>query len=120
KMATISLSILGLDRLGASVGLALRRYNLRKNSTHVFKTVGFDTRPGVTEVAEKLAAAGNVAVADKIARRLGEAVDGQDIVVLTLPYSEVKDTYSRMAAGLRGGAVVLDMSQLIQPSLEWA
>jgi prephenate dehydrogenase len=119
-MATISLSILGLDRLGASVGLALRRYNLRKNSSHVFKTVGFDTRPGVTEAAEKLAVAGNIAVADKIARRLGEAVEGQDIVVLTLPYSEVKDTYSRMAAGLRAGAVVLDMSPLIQPSLEWA
>lgn len=113
-MANVSVAVLGLGRIGASVVLALKRYNERKESKHHFDVVGADMRSGVRDDAAK------AGISDKIERDLFSAAARKDIVVLALPLAEMQDAYKSIAADLRAGAVVLDMSLLKQQSLAWA
>jgi prephenate dehydrogenase len=113
-MATVSIAILGLGRLGASVGLALKRYNASKDAQHTFEITPADTRAGVREEAQK------IGLADKIERDVIGVAANKDIVILALPYADVQVAYKALGRELRSGAVLLDMSPLKQPSLEWA
>lgn len=113
-MANVSVAVLGLGRIGASVMLALKRYNERKESKHHFDIVGADMRSGVRDDAAK------VGITDRIERDLFTAAAKKDIVVLALPLAEMQDAYKAIATDLRAGAVVLDMSLLKQQSLAWA
>lgn len=113
-MADISIAILGLGRVGASVGLALKRYNGRSDSKHHFKISGFDTSPDNVKVAKE------GGMVDEISRQAFDAVRGRDIVVMAMPYAEVEATYKYIATDLRPGVVVIDFSSLKQPSLDWS
>ncbi|MCA9910618.1 MAG: prephenate dehydrogenase/arogenate dehydrogenase family protein, partial [Anaerolineae bacterium] len=109
----IEVAILGLGRVGTSVGLALERYNARKNAKQKFQVVGFDPRPGVAPAAEKMGALQHTV------RNAYDAVAGKDVVFIAMPYAEVEMTFREIADGLREDAVVLDASSLKTPSLEW-
>jgi prephenate dehydrogenase len=113
-MADISIAILGLGRIGASVGLAIRRYNHRQDRAHRFHVTGYGANNTQIRDAQKLNAV------DTIARDVVDAVRGKDIVIMALPYSEVQGAYQYMGQDLRAGAVVMDFSTLKQPSLAWA
>ena len=113
-MANVTVAVLGLGRIGASVALALRRYSERKDARHTFEVTCADLRTGVREDASK------VGLGDKIERDLFSSVAKRDIVVLAMPLAEMQDAYKVIAADLRAGAVLLDMSVLKQQSLEWA
>jgi prephenate dehydrogenase len=113
-MATVSVGILGLGRIGASMALALKRYNATKDARHTFDIVVSDSRAGTREEAQKLG------VAPKIERNLFDAAENKDIVVFALPYAEVKAAYEVIGPLLRPGVVIMDTSPLKQPSLEWA
>lgn len=113
-MANVSVGILGLGRIGASVALALKRYNSSKDARHTFDITVSDSRAGVREEAQKLG------IAPRIERNLFDAAENKDIVVLALPYAEVKAAYEVIGPLLRPGAVIMDSSPLKQPSLEWA
>jgi len=112
-MADLSIAILGLGRLGSSVGLALKRYQA-DGGQHNFAITGYDNRPKYDKIATEQGAV------DRIERRISNAVAGTDIVVMTLPYEEVKDSFRAIAHQLRDGVVVLDMSTLKMPSLDWS
>lgn len=111
---TISVSILGLGRLGASVGLALQRYNRKKDRAYSFEITGMDQDGDSLKEAERQGAVG------KTVHNIHNAVQGRDIVVLALPYADVRRSYQQMAESLRPGAVVMDMSPLKLPSIGWA
>jgi prephenate dehydrogenase len=113
-MADVSIGILGLGRVGASIMLALKRYNEKKDTQHKFEVVCADFRPGIREDALK-----NKIVAT-IERDLFAAARGRDIVVLALPYADTQAAYKEIGSELRAGAVVLDTSPLKLPPLEWA
>ncbi len=113
-MAKITVTIAGLGRVGASVGLALKRYNARPDARHQFEITGVEDRPGVLKDLEKLN------VADRSARGLADAVRDRDIVVLALPYAEVRRAYRDCGPALRPGGVLLDLSPLKLPSAAWA
>ncbi len=113
-MSTITVSILGLGRVGASIGLALKRYNAGKGAKHRFEVVGIDSRGGVEGAAQKLGAV------DSTPRSVVDAARNRDIVVLALPYSEAQAAYRVIGSELRPGAVVLDLSPLKLPSIKWA
>lgn len=113
-MANVSVGILGLGRVGASVALALKRYNAGKDAQHQFDVTSADLRAGVRDDAARLGLPG------KIERNLFDAARDRDIVVLALPYADVPSAYKTLAADFRPGSVVLDMSPLKQPSLKWA
>lgn len=113
-MATISVTIIGLGRLGGSVAMALKRHNDSKDSHDKFTITGADTRPEVEQSAQKRG------LAEKIFRNPFEAVREKDIVIIAMPYSEVQALYQGVGSIMRPGTVVMDMSPLKLPSLEWA
>lgn len=113
-MTTISVGILGLGRLGASVGLALRRYNAQKGAKHEFQIVGADAGGSAQAAAEKSGAV------ERLTRTYADAVQNRDIVILALPYSEVATAYREIGLAARPGAVVIDFSPLKTPSIRWA
>lgn len=112
-MAEISISILGLRRLGASLGLTLQRYNA-SNAEHRFIISGYDTSHSSAKAAQKLKAV------QHLKSSLRDAVKGQDIVVIALPYGKMEVIYDHIADALRPGAVVFDFSPLKRTSLERA
>jgi prephenate dehydrogenase len=113
-MAEVAVAILGLGRLGTSVGLALKRYNTKSDAVHKFLVTGYAAISAHGKDAQKLGAV------DTLARNAGEAVRGRDIVVIAMPYAEVEATYDYIGRDVRAGAVVIDLSPLKQPSLAWA
>jgi prephenate dehydrogenase len=113
-MGKITVTIIGLGRTGASIGLALKRYNQRPNAQHQFEIIGVEDRASVLEDAEKIGAF------DKSVRNIHDAARERDIVVLSLPYADVQRAYQAIGDGLRPGCVVMDMSPLKLPSQQWA
>jgi prephenate dehydrogenase len=112
-MANVSVAILGVGRLGASMGLSLKRYSERKDASHNFNVTYADIRAGIREDAKKVGL-------DKVERDVFSAAENHDIVVIALPYADVQTAYKNLGDFIRPGAVVLDASPLKQPSLEWA
>lgn len=112
-MSTLTVGILGLNRIGTSVGLALRRY-MAEGGKYTFEVVGYDISPDVAKSAVK---------AEAIARSESkpyQAAADKDIVIMALSYDEVRDAYRSIATDLKAGAVILDASPLKQPSFRWA
>lgn len=113
-MSTVTVAILGLGRVGASIALALKRYNQKKDAQHNFQVTCAEMRAGIREDAQK------VGLTERIEHNLFSAAQNRDIVVLALPYADMQSAYKEIGGEIRAGAVVLDMSALKQPSLEWA
>lgn len=112
-MAELSVALIGLNRVSVSIGLALRRY-VSKGGKYKFRIVGHDLSPDNEKQAVKLGAI------DRAERKIYSAVVGADIVVMALSYDEVKQAYQDIAKDLRDGVVVIDLSPLKAPSLQWA
>lgn len=113
-MPEVAVAILGLNRVGASIGLALKQYNQRPNAKHQFKITGYSGRSEQIKTAQKIGAI------DQVANQPFDAVRGRDIVVVTMPYAEVEATYQTIAGELRPGVVVLDFSPLKVSPFKWA
>ncbi|MBC8099837.1 MAG: prephenate dehydrogenase [Armatimonadetes bacterium] len=113
-MADITIGILGMGRLGASLGLALHRHNAKPDAHNKFTITGY------TNIGAHLKAAQKLDTAHSWARNAADAARGRDIVVLAMPYAEVEATYELIGSVLRSGTVVLDFSPLKQPSQAWA
>jgi len=113
-MAEVQVAILGLGRIGTSVGLALKKYSGRAGAKHQFRVTGYSTRSDEVKAAQKLSAV------DSISSQPNDAARGKDVVVIAMPYAEVEAAYQYIAQDLRPGAVVLDFSPLKQNALKWA
>jgi len=112
-MSSLKVAILGLNRTSASIGLALRRY-MKKGGRYQFSIVGYDRSPDAEKKAQKMGAI------DHSERTIRGAVAECDLVVLAISYDDVELAYQELASNLRDGAVVLDLSPIKRPSLEWA
>src|SRR5690606_1822140 len=75
---------------------------------------GYDSRPSVAKKVSGLK------LVDELVNKAYSAVANKDIVVIAMPYSEVKSTYEIISQDLRSGVVVLDASPVKQPSMDWA
>ncbi len=113
-MATVSIAILGLNRTGASLALALKRYNATPDAAQQFDITTYDGSP--TNLKE----ARESALAPTITDRLHEAVSGKDIIVTALPYADIQPAMETIARYARPGVVVLDTSPLKLPAIAWA
>jgi prephenate dehydrogenase len=113
-MANIRVGIIGLGRVGASVALAVKRFQQTAPNKQQFTVTGYDVRSDVVRVAKTLNAFSELS-----GSLLGAARD-KEIVVLALPYADVEEAYRLMAGQLKAGTVVLDCSTLSTPSLKWA
>jgi prephenate dehydrogenase len=110
----ITLAIIGLDRLGTSFGLALKRYQAQPKAEHRFTIIGSDPRSEPMKIAQKRGAI------DDSDRSPDKAVANADLVIVSTPYGKLEELYTRLGPKLKPGAVVFDTSPLKQPVIEWA
>lgn len=104
---TIQISIIGLGQIGASIGLALAEHN--KNILRV----GHDINMSTAKAALKLNAV------DEIKRNLPRSIKDADIIILSLPLSEIKDTLGYIAQDLKEDAVILDTAPVKNAVQMW-
>jgi prephenate dehydrogenase len=113
-MTQVNVTLCGLDRLNASFGLALKQLSQAPNSHHQFMITGSDEDRSKTEKARELGAI------DQASRDIGSAVQNADLVFISMPYGVMPNILSLIGPELKVGAVVIDLSLLKQPSIEWA
>ncbi|MEJ2747889.1 MAG: prephenate dehydrogenase/arogenate dehydrogenase family protein, partial [Anaerolineae bacterium] len=107
-MKAQTITIIGLDRFGASIGLAL------KQSPLALSIVGNDRDNARTQAAE---AAGAI---DSGKRNLRHAVAAADILVLAVPFVELEETLRIVGDAVQEHTLVIDLSGLKGPGLAWA
>ena len=105
---SVQITIVGLGQIGASFGLALKR---RQNDLY---RVGHDKSPKISKQAQKMGAV------DDTKFNLPASVSKADIVLLSLPVSEVHGVLEVIAPDLQEGAVVIGMSPIQEPIAKWA
>lgn len=104
---SIQLTVVGLNRVGASIGLALK-----DNKLDIVR-IGTD----ISTIAEQRAL--KMGAFDKVIHNLGAAVEDADIVVLCLPLERLRENLEGVAPLLKAGAVVLDTSPLAVSVAGW-
>lgn len=109
----VNVTIVGLDRLGASFGLALKRYQARPDARHSFTILGSDTANEPMKAAQKRGAV------DDFQRDKLKAIENAELIITNLPYGQTEGLLARIGPALKLGAVVLDLSLLKQPVLDW-
>ena len=82
----VHVAIIGLDRTGASIGLALKRYQNQSRAEHTFTIIGSDTKGMPMKSAEKMGAV------DNFNRALLKATDNADLVFVNVPYGDLPDS----------------------------
>ncbi len=93
---SMQITIIGLGQIGASIGLALSKY--KKDILRV----GHDKNMTTAKNAQKLGAV------DKINRNLPSSVQDADIIILSLPFSEMRETLGYIAQDVKEDVVILD------------
>jgi prephenate dehydrogenase len=107
-MKAQTVSILGLGRIGTSIGLAL------KASGFELDIVGYDEDREVGRQAKEIGAI------DKTNWNLLNAATMSDIVVLTLPFKELENSLAIFGDDLSPHSLVIDLGSLKGPGLKWA
>lgn len=110
----VNVAIIGLDRLGTSFGLALKRYEKSPRAQHSFTIIGSDPRAHPMKTANKMGAI------DNFNRAVPKAMANADLVIVNVPFGSVEGLYAQLGPELKPGAVVLDTSVLKQPVIRYA
>ena len=103
----LHITLLGLGRLGASLGLALRA----QDDLHL---TGFDTDPEAARAAQ------GRGLVHRSEWNLARAVEGADLVLLALPLSMQRDLLAAVAPSLRPDGILASLAPLLGPPLAWA
>jgi len=102
----VQITIIGLGQVGTSIGLALAG---QKN----IKRVGHDK---VYEVSRQAQKAGAV---DEVKINLPASVTEANVVILSLPFSEIRETLGFIAEDLQEGTVVIDTAPAKSTVAAW-
>jgi prephenate dehydrogenase len=105
---TVQVTIIGLGQMGGSIGLALAVHQEK------IQRVGHDRDADVMRAAQK------AGVVDAVEYNLPASVEKADIVILSLPLNEVRDTLDFIRQDLKEGVVVLDLSLAKRQGEAWA
>jgi prephenate dehydrogenase len=108
-MKTQTIAIIGLDRMGLSVALAIKKAGL------AVSLIGHDADAVVAREAKD-----RIAAFDKVVWNLANAVQKADIVVLTTAAADVETTLQVIGTELQAHTLVLDFSPLKQKAIDWA
>jgi len=107
-METRTITIIGLGRTGASIGLALKQSQLDVT------IIGHDADSDAMAQVKELGAV------DETQRRLVPAAAGGDIVIIAIPAPEVEGVLQAIGADVQEHALVLDLSNLKGSGESWA
>lgn len=104
-----TLSLLGLNRFSASLGLAL-------TARDDLSVVAYAGDPDMARIAQSRR------MAHRAEWNLLNAVDNADVVIIAMPLGEggLRDTLKLIAPQLRAGAVVVALTSLLGTPLTWA
>lgn len=108
KETSIKITIIGLGQVGASVGLSLGQHK------GMFYRLGYDQDLGAARKAEKMGAV------DRVAINLPASVREADIVFISVPFHQVRETLSVIAEDLKDDAVIMEAGPLKEVVLGWA
>ena len=103
------LAIVGLGLIGGSLGLALKRANLKD-----LEIVGFDLEYGTGGRARKKG------VIDIESRSLAGVGEGAAVIVVATPIAQIKRVFEEIGPNLAEGAVVTDTASTKCDVLRWA
>ncbi len=103
------ITLIGLDRIGASIGMALREEHSRK-----YTVIGYDSDQDLHARATKIGAV------DNAEWNLDTAVRDADIVVISTPVSAAYEMLENIAPYLKLGATVTDTCNTKRSILHWA
>ena len=101
-------AIIGLDAIGASIGLALRQAKAAQQVT------GFDMGKGASDRARKLGAI------DAACSRLAEAVSGAELIILATTVGAMRELLQQLATIASPGSVVTDVADTKVAVISWA
>lgn len=104
-----NISIIGLGRLGASIGLAVKQAALGVT------VIGHDRDGDVARLALN-----NVGAVDKLENNPRTLASRADILILAVPLVELEPLLSVIGDAVQSHALILDFSTLKQPGLTWA
>ena len=107
---SIQITLIGLGRIGTSLGLALKR----KAEVANLKIVGHDRDLQFAKTAQ---AKGAIDVAEW---NLPAACEKADVVYVCVPFSEMQTALAEIAPHLKVGCVLTDTAPLKSPVLAWA
>lgn len=103
----VQMTIIGLGQIGASIGLALA------NQKELVVRIGHDREPAIARRAKDIGAV------DRTEFNLHAAVEKADIVLLTLPMDQLKETLELIAGDLHEGVVVMDTGPVKEIVAGW-
>lgn len=104
---TIQLTVIGLNQIGVSIGLALQE------KSNDITRIGNDADFSLEQKTQRLRAF------DRVEHNLPAAVKEADIIVLSLPVDEIQKTIGMIAPFLKPGAVVLETSTINSAPITW-
>jgi len=105
---TVQITIIGMGQIGTSIGLALA-----SQKGQVMR-VGHDRDLGTARLAEKMGAL------DRVEINLPNAVREADLVILSLPLDQVRETLAVINQDLKDNAVVVDTAPVKEVVAQWA
>lgn len=105
---TIQVTIIGLGQIGTSIGLALAPHK------ELLHRVGHDRNLEIARRAEKVGAL------DRVSINLPASVREADLVILSLPMDQIRETMEGIALDLKEGAVVMDTGPVKEVVAAWA
>lgn len=104
---TYTIAVIGLNVVGTSIGLALRK-------NREVRRLGHDRDPKQAQEAKKQGAV------DEIHYSLPQAVEGANLILLTEPLSQLEETFQMIGPELQEGTVVMDFAPIKRAPAEWA
>ncbi len=110
----LNVTILGLDALGASLGLALGTLDPKTLDVGRPRVMGWDTQKKVLQTAR------DRLVIDEGTTDLVAAVRGADVVWVNVPEDMMRQTFTSIAPHLKHGAVITDTASVKAPVMAWA
>lgn len=105
---TVQITIIGLGQIGSSIGLALKA---RQVNVHI---LGHDKDPQVAKEAQKAGAV------DEIKHNLPASVRDAKLVILAVPFGEMRATLETIAPDLQEGVLVLETAPTKATVAAWA
>lgn len=110
----VKVALIGLDRITASLGLALRSYSDRPASNVVFTILGRDNDNEAMKTALRIGAI------DNYNRSFNAVLEEADIIFVHVPMGDLEATFIQISNRAKAGAVVIDLSPIKSAGVRFA
>ena len=110
----IHISIIGMGLIGTSLGMALRSAPKENNTLGDITITGYDHDQRATADAR------NRLAIDKVAKKLEEAIQDAQLIILAVPPQALRELFTTMGPILPHGTVITDVASTKAQIMAWA